>query len=139
MGIKLHKAFEGAETRDDIFHTLDEMAINGELSHKEVASLKVQITDTLNNSVAGEWFDGSWQGLHRERNILRPNATSKRPDRVMTRGTEAVVVDYKFGEESNAYHRQIAEYIEILRQMGYTSVKGYIWYVSTGKIVQIEE
>ncbi len=139
MGIKLHRAFEGAETRDDIFHTLDEMAINGELSHQEVASLKVQITDTLDNSVAGEWFDGSWQKLHRERNILRPNATSKRPDRVMTRGGEAVVVDYKFGEESNAYHRQIAEYIEILRQMGYTSVKGYIWYVSTGKIVQIEE
>jgi ATP-dependent exoDNAse (exonuclease V) beta subunit len=139
MGIKLHRAFEGAETRDDIFETLDKMVIDGELSQEGFASLKAQISDTLDNSIAGEWFDGSWQKLHRERNILRPNSTSKRPDRVMTRGNEAVVVDYKFGEESNAYHRQIAEYIEILRQMGYTSVKGYIWYVSTGKIVQIEE
>jgi len=49
------------------------------------------------------------------------------------------VIDYKFGEENNAYHRQISEYIEILEQMGYTSVKGYIWYVPTGKIVQIEK
>ena len=139
MGIRLHRAFESAETRDDIFDTLDEMAIDGGLNREEVASLKAQVTDTLDNSVAGEWFDGSWQELHRERNILRPNATSKRPDRVMTRGGEAVVIDYKFGEENNAYHRQIAEYIEILEQMGYTSVKGYIWYVPTGKIVQIEK
>ena len=138
MGIRLHRAFESAETRDDIFGTLDEMAIDGGLNREEVASLKAQVTDTLDNSVAGEWFDGSWQELHRERNILRPNTTSKRPDRVMTRGGEAVVIDYKFGEENNAYHRQIAEYIEILEQMGYTSVKGYIWYVPTGKIVQIE-
>jgi CRISPR/Cas system-associated exonuclease Cas4 (RecB family) len=139
MGIKLHQAFEGAETRSDIFDTLDKMAIDGEVSHEEVASLKTQISDTLNNSVAGEWFDGSWQKLHRERNILLPNSTSKRPDRVMTRGNEAVVVDYKFGEESNAYHRQIAEYITILQQMGYSTVRGYIWYVPTGKIVQIEK
>ena len=138
MGIRLHRVFEGAETREDIFATLDEMSINGELSSKEATALRRQVTDALDNSVAGERFDGSWQGLHRERNILRPNATSKRPDRVMTRGTEAVVIDYKFGEESNAHHRQIAEYIEILQQMGFSTVKGYIWYVPTGKIVQIE-
>ena len=139
MGIKLHQAFEGAETRSDIFDTLDKMAIDGEVSHEEVVSLKTQISDTLNNSVAGEWFDSSWQELHRERNILLPNSASKRPDRVMTRGNEAVVVDYKFGEESNAYHRQIVEYITILQQMGYSTVRGYIWYVPTGKIVQIEK
>ena len=138
-GIKLHRAFEGAETRNDIFDTLDRMALDGELSHEEIASLKMQITDTLNNTVAGEWFDGSWQKLHRERNILRPNSTSKRPDRVMTRDNEAVVVDYKFGEENNIYHRQIAEYIAILKQMGYSTVRGYIWYVPTGKIVQTEK
>ncbi len=138
MGIRLHRVFESAVTREEIFATLDEMAINGELSREETASLKAQITDTLDNSIAGEWFDGSWERLHRERNIIRPNATSKRPDRVMTRGKEAVVVDYKFGEESNIYHRQITEYMEILREMGYTTVKGYIWYVTAGKIVNVE-
>jgi len=139
MGIKLHRAFEGAETRKEIFATLDELSINGELSSEEVISLKQQVNDTLDNTVAGEWFDGSWEQLHSERNIIRPNTTSKRPDRVMTRGDEAVVVDYKFGEEKSLYLRQISEYMEILQQMGYTSVKGYIWYVPIGKIVQIDK
>ena len=56
----------------------------------------------------------------------------------MTRGKEAVVLDYKFGEEMDSHHKQIAEYMAILRNMGYTSVKGYLWYVTTGKIKTVE-
>ena len=137
-GIRLHRAFEKAVTREDIFATLDEMALNGELRKEEVADLKAQIATTLENSIAGEWFDGSWEGLHCERTIILPNGESKRPDRVMTRGKEAVVVDYKFGEENAAYNKQIANYMHKLQEMDYTSVKGYIWYVTSGKIVQIE-
>ena len=46
--------------------------------------------------------------------------------------------DYKFGEESASYNKQISNYMHELRDMGYTDVKGYIWYVTTGKILQIE-
>ena len=139
MGIRLHRVFENATTKAEVYDALAEMVINGELSREEEKNLRENIDHTLNNSVAGDWFDGSWSNLYRERNIIRPNSTSKRPDRVMIRGTEAVVVDYKFGEENRAYNRQIAEYMALLRQMGYTSVKGYIWYVPTGEIVEVSE
>uniref|UniRef100_UPI0040567787 UvrD-helicase domain-containing protein n=1 Tax=Alistipes sp. TaxID=1872444 RepID=UPI0040567787 len=137
IGIRLHRAFEGATTREDIFATLEEMVINGELRHEELQQLKEQITQTLDTTIAGEWFNGSWERLHRERNIIRPNSSTKRPDRVMTRDHEAVVIDYKFGEENNSYNRQIKEYMDMLQDMGYTSVRGYIWYVLTGNIVEI--
>ncbi|MBO7220736.1 MAG: UvrD-helicase domain-containing protein [Alistipes sp.] len=138
VGIRLHKAFEGATTREDIFAKLEDMVVNGELDRDEVATLKAQITDTLDNTIAGEWFSGNWEQLYRERNIIRPNGNSKRPDRVMINGKSAVVVDYKFGDENSAYARQIAAYVKELREMGYTSVKGYIWYITNGNIVEIE-
>ena len=138
IGIRLHRAFEGATTKEDIFATLDDMAKNGELSRADITTLKEQIASTLNNSIAGEWFNGSWSMLHRERNIILPNGQSKRPDRVMTRNDEAVVLDYKFGREDNNHIKQIEEYIKVLKEMGYNSVKGYIWYIPTGKITQIE-
>ena len=115
------------------------MVVNGVLSNDEAVELRHTITSTLDNTIAGEWFNGSWDGLHCERNIIRPNDTSKRPDRVMTRKREAVVIDYKFGEESNAHNKQIKNYIDELRSMGYTSIRGYVWYIPTGKIVEIEE
>ena len=138
MGIKLHRLFENASSREEIFATLTEMVDNGELSKSEEIALKDKIENTLNRTIAGEWFDGSWQHLYRERNIIRPNNSSKRPDRVMTRDNEAVVVDYKFGEENPSYARQIQAYMKELYDMGYSTVKGYIWYVPTGNIVQIE-
>ena len=137
-GIRLHRAFEQASTREDVFAALDEMTVNGELSNEEILSLKEQITHTLDRSIAGEWFDGSWDRLLCERTIILPDGKSKRPDRVMTRGKEAVVVDYKFGEENERYNKQIANYMHELLNMGYTSTKGYIWYVTAGKIVQID-
>ncbi len=138
MGIKLHRIFEKSSTREEIFAAINKMVAGGELSNEEAVLLRENIITTLDTTVAGEWFDGSWERLYRERNIIRPHDSSKRPDRVMTRQHEAVIIDYKFGNESNAYHKQIKGYINELKEMGYTSIKGYLWYVPTGKIVEIE-
>ena len=139
MGIRLHRLFENAASREDIFNALEEMSINGELNNQEKQSLQEAINDTLNNSIAGEWFDGSWDKLYCERKILLPGSKAKRPDRVMTRGKEAVVVDYKFGQEKSDHKEQIKSYLAELRKMGYTTTKGFVWYVSEGKIEAISE
>ncbi len=138
IGIRLHRAFENASTREEIFDNIDTMVKNGDLRHEDVEELKSQISATLDGTIAGEWFDGSWTALHRERNIILPNKKSKRPDRVMTRNDEAVVLDYKFGKEDKDHIEQVEAYVDTLKKMGYNSVKGYVWYVPTGKIVQIE-
>ena len=101
LGIRLHKAFERATTREEIFAALKDMQTNGELSNNEYDTLCEQITTILDTTVAGEWFNGTWERLYSERNIIHPDSLTKRPDRVMTRGQEAVIIDYKFGEEKS--------------------------------------
>lgn len=138
IGIRLHKAFEGATCREEIFERLNEMVINGELNRVDIEELKCKISETLDNSIAGSWFDGSWDQLYRERNIIGSTLdTLKRPDRVMTNGKTAVIVDYKFGNEKDEHRAQISDYLKVLHDMGY-SAKGYVWYVPKGKIVEIE-
>ena len=61
------------------------------------------------------------------------------PDRVMIRGTRAVVVDYKFGSrDPGRYRRQVGEYLGLRRQMGDTQCEGYLWYVKLGEIEKVE-
>ena len=56
----------------------------------------------------------------------------------MTRGKEAVIVDYKFGINTPASHRrQVELYADLLRKMGYTKVSGYLWYISMERIEQV--
>ena len=41
----------------------------------------------------------------------------------------ADVIDYKFtAEPSDAHRRQVAQYLDMMRDMGHTRVCGYLWY-----------
>ncbi|MBR2326672.1 MAG: UvrD-helicase domain-containing protein [Alistipes sp.] len=137
-GIRLHRIFEESVSREDLFAKLDEMVKNGDIAVAERDGLCEKIDYALDNTLAGEWFNGCWERVYNERTILTSDNDVKRPDRVMMRGKEAVVVDYKFGEEHHNHKRQIATYMERLRNMGYTTVNGYVWYVPTGVIVEVE-
>lgn len=59
------------------------------------------------------------------------------PDRVFLKGNEAAVLDYKTGEAHASHRRQVAEYMQLLRRMGFTSCKGFLVYVGNG--IRIEE
>ena len=63
-----------------------------------------------------------------------------RPDRVMIKGEKVVIVDYKFGNITAKSHiRQMREYMSLMKQMGYATIEGYIWYLSRSEIVKIDE
>ena len=137
-GIKLHRIFEGADSREELLKRVRNMATDGDISSSEIASLEQQIHQTLDQTIAGEWFDGSWDKILHESSIIRPKESSKRPDRVMIKGKQAVVVDYKFGAENESHIAQIETYKKQLRTMGYNDIRGYLWYVSAGKVKEVK-
>ena len=52
---------------------------------------------------------------------------------------EVVVIDYKFGSvERSSYKKQVRTYMQLIGEMGYARVSGFIWYLSLGKIEAVE-
>ena len=93
----------------------------------------------LEHPKVADWFSDRWT-LFNECTILSiidGEVVERRPDRVMTDGTEWVVVDFKFGSERPEYHDQVREYMNLLRQMGHSQVTGYLWFVYSNKIVAV--
>ena len=43
----------------------------------------------------------------------------------------------KFGRKNEEYDQQVHHYMELLRDMGYKKVKGYLWYVYKNEIKQV--
>jgi ribosomal protein L16 Arg81 hydroxylase len=114
------------------------MQRNSMLSDDECEQLHQMIGEAMNNSQIAEWFDGTWSEVRNEHSIIVPDGVMYRPDRVMISENRTVVVDYKFGLEQKAsYTRQIANYCDLLRQMGYENVEGYIWYIALGEVVAV--
>lgn len=137
-GTLLHRCFEQATTLEDIYTAVGQAVADGQISAAEGDDLRHTIEQTLEqHSQIAEWFDGSWSEVLNEREIIS-NGKIYRPDRVMTHGKRAVVVDYKFGlSEAAKYERQIRNYARLLGQMGYSPVEGYIWYIATGQLVKV--
>ncbi len=131
-GILMHKVFEEAKTKEDIGRAIKSMAASGEIQEQEAIKLADVVSDAFRDPIIESWFSDDWELVRNENTIIVPGDSGvRRPDRVMTKGDMAVVVDYKFGlERQGAHTRQIKNYLALLRQMGYTHTEGYIWYVA---------
>jgi predicted RecB family nuclease len=79
--------------------------------------------------------------LFNECSIIRTDEhgelVERRPDRVMTDGERTIVVDFKFGSQREEYHQQVREYMQLLQQMGHPQVEGYLWYVYSNQIKEV--
>lgn len=143
-GRMLHYLFSNIDTIDDVDRCLDEMEMNGltddgTLNKEE---LRGMLHKRFANSKVQDWFSGKWT-LFNECTILAydPNTgevRQHRPDRVMKKDDTIVIVDFKFGNPSPKYADQIRRYIALICDMGYTDVKGYLWYVYSNTIEEVK-
>ncbi len=62
---------------------------------------------------------------------------NKRPDRVIYDGNEMIVIDFKTGNPYPAHHKQVKQYITLLKEMGYNKVSGYLWYLDNNNIEDV--
>lgn len=137
-GTLMHEILSRIRTLDDVYTAVESYRFAGVINKEESEILGQRLEELLNLSDVQTWFDGSFKVLN-EADILFGNGLSKRPDRVMISGQSAIVVDYKFGlQENKKHHLQIKNYIKLIRQMGYTTVSGFIWYVELNKIDQVK-
>ena len=143
MGNVMHNLFSKIRTTADIPQVLRELELGGVLYDEDVSaeSLRNMLQKRLSDKRVADWFSPRWT-LFNECSIISINEEGelqeRRPDRVMTDGQQMVVVDFKFGRPRDEYHMQIREYMELLRQMGYRQVSGYLWFVYSNKIEEVK-
>jgi len=138
FGLLCHDIFAHIAHKDEALQVLDSYRQQGLIDdtaqYEQIASL---IRRAFASPAMRHWFDGSWQ-LMRESAILTPSAVI-RPDRVMIKGDAAVVLDYKFTHQQRPTHvTQVREYIEALRNMGYTHVEGWLWYALSDHLLRVD-
>ncbi len=145
LGSVLHNVFANIRTTDDVDRALQRMELDGILYDRNITRerLESMIRKRFEDKRVAEWYSDRWT-LFNECAILDVDpetdvAYERRPDRVMTDGKETVVVDFKFGRPRNDYHDQVRTYMQLLGKMGHEHVRGYLWYVFSNEIVEVNE
>jgi ATP-dependent exoDNAse (exonuclease V) beta subunit len=139
-GLLLHTLFSAIKTETDIEPAIEHLIFEGIIGTKEMETdIRATIQKAFSLFEIRKWYSDEWQ-LFNECNIIyRENSKlcTRRPDRVMIKGDEVVILDFKFGEQREEHSRQIREYMALLTQMGHRNISGYLWYVERGILVPL--
>ncbi len=133
-----HTLLAGIRTKEDLEPVLRQSVAAGQIPKADFEPMKTEIGKFLQQPDVEDWFSGKWE-VRNEATIIHQDGRMLRPDRVMIRENEVVVVDYKFGEtEEEQYVSQVRKYVESLKNMGYKNVSGVIWYVLLNKRIRVD-
>jgi hypothetical protein len=136
FGNIMHEIFGMIRTAGDVGKAVAKYHREGLLDAADSEKITSMITTKLQHPDVAQWFTQGIEVLN-ERDIITGGETY-RPDRVMIDGNKAIVADYKFGDQELAkYDRQVTRYKQLLNEIGYTEVEGYIWYVMLNKVVKV--
>jgi ATP-dependent exoDNAse (exonuclease V) beta subunit len=135
-GALLHEALSHIRVPSDIPAAVGQLFYAGTISRSEDPDLQQTLEDIISHPDARDWFSADWE-IRNEADIIRSGGRLLRPDRVMIRGQQAIVVDYKSGQPDKRYHNQIRKYLEVLREMGYRDVQGFVYYIGEGAVEQV--
>ena len=138
-GTLCHEIFAHLRKADELEQVLDMFESRGEIAG---AAQREMLKSLISSAWKGseqmrDWFTAPWE-LRLEEAIYL-DQREIRPDRVMINPEtgEAVVLDYKFGGREAKHKQQVGEYMEALRRIGYSPVRGYLWYARENKLVEV--
>ena len=135
-GIIMHDILKQITHKSDQQNAIADLVRSGRISEEESKTVEEELLHFWNMPETESWFSLDARVLN-ETTILIPTGEQYRPDRVVIRGNEATIVDYKFGDkESKTYLQQVQQYMNLIAEMGY-STSGFVCYVSLKKVVQV--
>ena len=122
---------------EDYFSQEESARKEGIKRHRDMAEVEVDV-ELEEKSGHRHWFDGTFRVMN-EASIVDAAGEIKRPDRVLISpdSSRVIVIDYKFGQPRTSHRSQVRNYCDLMRQMGYPAVEGWLWYVTAKEVVKV--
>lgn len=133
FGNQFHLAMAAIENKHDIDLKVADLIQSGEIESGFANDITHKIKEIYNLADFNALFENAREILN-EQSIIIDEITTKRPDRIIFKSNETLVLDYKTGLPTKKDEKQVLEYIKTLQQMDLPSVKGYIFYTSLNEL-----
>ncbi len=134
-GILLHQMLSEMRSWEETDQVLDRYQRGMQITMDDRDNFK-QLFDSLwKDGLIKSWFTPDAE-VKTEVVVLPKDGESRRMDRVLIKGSEATVIDFKSGKPRNEDNKQVAEYMELLSEMGYQT-KGYLLYLNGPQVTEV--
>jgi CRISPR/Cas system-associated exonuclease Cas4 (RecB family) len=135
-GNVVHTALAKVKVSADVEPALAAMCAEGLITNQEKEILFVSLSRILKLPQLERYFKAGLI-IKNEAEIVTFSGEFYRPDRVVIQGKNAVIIDYKTGEERKKHKEQIIGYSDLLSQMGYIVSEKLLVYIEDEKVVVV--
>lgn len=136
-GIVIHKILEMLSSSDNLDKLITEQVQEGFIREAEREEIKSAVNDVLMQKEIKDWFETA-KSIISEKDMIIESGQVKRPDKLFIWDDRAVLLDFKFGAESNKHLKDINLYRENLIKMGeFKQVDAYLWYAQDSKLLKV--
>ena len=123
----MHEVLSAIRVKEDLEMVLRQFLQAGELDHNAIALVKDRILRLFDDPKISVWFSDEYE-VFNEREIWFEGKAHK-PDRLLIKGKEAVIIDYKKEKESPVHQEQVKRYMNAMKALGFELVSGHLIYV----------
>ncbi len=138
QGLAMHWILSKIKTAADLENALQTSLLEGVINSKEQTFIREKLAGLINHPLLAESFaPGVESKLEAE--LVTGNGEVLRPDRIVFKNSEVLLIDYKTGKENNkVYFRQMLQYESALLSMGYRKIKKMLVYIDDLNIVEVK-
>ena len=136
-GVLVHRVMSSIQKVTDIDRVVEKFHSDGIITEEEKLKLLNEIQLLFEVKEIGAFFSDDYKVMN-EHEIILPDGESLRPDRVLIKGNQAIVIDFKTGKELASHQKQINNYADALTKMQFTSVEKYLIYIAEKRILRVQ-
>jgi ATP-dependent helicase/nuclease subunit A len=143
LGLLLHDLLSKITYPQEISHQLTNMQAAGFIKKEEVPLLEEKALLIFDNQDIKEIFGRGYKSLN-EQSIINQEGKVFRPDKILFGPSETIILDFKFTGKKNdsfinkEHINQVKEYRNLLLEMGYPQVRGYLFYAFFNTLVPVQ-
>jgi ATP-dependent exoDNAse (exonuclease V) beta subunit len=136
-GVVIHAVLARINRRNEVESALVQCQTEGLIRPEEFEIMRKDILEVIDMEGVASFFADSNKPRN-ESPIVVPGGRILIPDRVVELEDCIAVIDFKTGKPHSGHQRQVTTYCEMLRGMGHPSVKGFLLYISSKTLVEVQ-
>ncbi len=137
FGTLLHEILALIKNKDNVETVIKRFCTLEKISLDEQKQLTEIINALFKIPFVNDWFNSNNKTLT-EIAIIEKNGKVYRPDRVIINEDKVIVIDYKTGQEEIQKHKnQITKYMNLIKEMKYNNIEGYLLYTDLMKVEKV--
>jgi hypothetical protein len=136
FGNAFHLLMSHCDSLETIEQILQKLTDEDKISIEYTSDLQEKAERTFQKLIEKSIFINT-KKIYNESTIISSLDSIKRPDKIVIKEDETIIIDFKTGSKKEKDIKQITEYAKVLKEMELPQIKAFLFYTATEELLEV--